>query len=103
MPACTPNSRASYEAQVTTLRGSVGSPLPPTMTGRPASSGWRRSSTDARNWSRSTCRTQLDVGEAMGVRSPSTQLARQAFPGVAQRLEGVSAGIQLVLHIIHVE
>ncbi len=40
----------------TTCRGWVGSPLPPTTTGRPRSSGWRRTSTAARNSSRSTCR-----------------------------------------------
>src|SRR3984885_8396664 len=39
IPAWTPNSRASYDAQVTTLRASVGSPLPPTMTGSPTNSG----------------------------------------------------------------
>ena len=39
----TPNLRASYEAVVTTARG----PDPATMTGCPASSGRRRSSTVA--------------------------------------------------------
>ena len=37
----TPNSRASYDAVVTTARG----PLPATTTGSPRSSGRRRSST----------------------------------------------------------
>ena len=37
---------------------SVGSPRPPTTTGRPASSGRRSTSTAARNWSMSTCSTQ---------------------------------------------
>src|SRR5690606_21971430 len=41
----------------TTAR-SVGSPRPPTMTGRPASSGRRSTSTAARNWSMSTWSTQ---------------------------------------------
>ena len=36
---------------------SVGSPRPPTTTGRPASSGRRSTSTAAMNWSRSTCST----------------------------------------------
>ena len=39
----TPNSRASYEAVVTTARG----PEPATITGLPASSGRRNSSTVA--------------------------------------------------------
>src|SRR6478609_2409565 len=63
MPDPTPNSRASYDAVDTTAR-SVGSPRPPTMTGRPASSGRRRISTAAMNWSMSTCSTQGDF-EAM--------------------------------------
>ena len=56
MPEPTPNSRAAYDAVDTTPR-SVGSPRPPTTTGSPASSGWRRISTAAMNWSRSTCST----------------------------------------------
>ena len=61
MPECTPNSRAGYDAVETTAR-SVGSPRPPTTTGRPSSSGCRSSSTAAMNWSRSTCRTQVTTG-----------------------------------------
>src|SRR5437764_1623438 len=55
MPDWMPNSRAAYEAVATTAR-CVGSPAPPTTTGRPRSSGCRASSTAAMNWSRSTCR-----------------------------------------------
>ena len=57
IPEPTPNARASYDAVDTTPR-SVGSPRPPTTTGRPASSGRRSTSTAAMNWSRSTCSTQ---------------------------------------------
>ena len=56
IPEPTPNSRASYDAVETTAR-SVGSPRPPTITGLPASSGRRSTSTAAMNWSRSTCST----------------------------------------------
>ncbi len=56
IPDPTPNARASYDAVDTTPR-SVGSPRPPTTTGRPASSGRRSTSTAAMNWSRSTCST----------------------------------------------
>ena len=65
MPERTPNARASYDAVATTCRGRLGSPSPPTTTGRPASSGRRRTSTAARNWSRSTCRTQSPIGHAI--------------------------------------
>ena len=58
IPDRTPNARASYDAVATTCRGRLGLPSPPTTTGRPASSGRRRTSTAARNWSRSTCSTQ---------------------------------------------
>ncbi len=106
MPACTPTSRASYEAQVTTLRGSVGSPEPPTITGRPASSGWRRNSTEARNWSRSTCRIQgFTCHRVCGPRTPTP---RRGGPGrghghgsgvrrsrVQQRQESVRLGIEI--------
>lgn len=57
MPEPTPKARASYDAVETTAR-SVGSPRPPTITGSPASSGRRSTSTAAMNWSRSTCSTQ---------------------------------------------
>ena len=40
----------------------VGSPSPPTITGRPAALGRRSTSTAAMNWSRSTCRTQCSIG-----------------------------------------
>ena len=59
IPECTPNSRASREAVATTVRALVGSPEPPTTTGLPRSSGRRSTSTDAKNWSRSTCSTQV--------------------------------------------
>ena len=39
MPERTPNARASYDAVATTWRGRVGSPSPPTTTGRPAQLG----------------------------------------------------------------
>ena len=58
-PDRTPNARASYDAVATTWRGRLGLPSPPTTTGRPASSGRRRTSTAARNWSRSTCSTHF--------------------------------------------
>src|SRR6476619_5338233 len=61
MPERTPWARASYDAVATTWRGRDGFPSPPTTTGRPASSGRRRTSTAARNWSRSTCRTHSTV------------------------------------------
>jgi len=48
---------ASYDAVATTCRGRRGLPSPPTITDRPVSSGRRRISTAARNWSRSTCKT----------------------------------------------
>src|ERR671926_927549 len=51
--ACTPKRRASYVAEVTTPR----LPAPPTITGVPASSGRRRTSTLAKNASMSTCST----------------------------------------------
>ena len=54
MAEWTPNRRASYDAALTTPRSS--GPPPPTMTGRPRSSGWSRCSTAAKNASRSTCR-----------------------------------------------
>ncbi len=54
----TPYRRASYDAAATTPRG----PVPPTTTGLPRSSGRRRSSTDTKNASMSTCRiTRADV------------------------------------------
>jgi hypothetical protein len=53
IPECTPNSRASYDAVATTDRV-AGSPVPPTTTGLPRSSGRRSTSTAAMNWSRST-------------------------------------------------
>src|SRR6185295_5890655 len=71
MPERTPNARASYDAVATTCRGRLGFPSPPTTTGRPASSGRRRTSTAARNWSRSTWRTQGDP-------VPTTRSARYA-------------------------
>ena len=49
IPDRTPNARASYDAVATTCRARAGSPSPPTTTGRPASSGRRRTSTAARN------------------------------------------------------
>src|SRR3954470_20322739 len=61
MPEPTPYSRASYDAVDTTPR-LVGSPSPPTITGLPASSGRRSTSTAAMNWSRSTWRTQRSIG-----------------------------------------
>ena len=69
---------------MTTLRGSVGSPLPPTMTGRPTSSGWRRSSTEARNWSRSTCRTQSRDSAAFTVPQSLRATLSQASPSVSR-------------------
>ena len=48
-----PNARASYDAVATTPR----TPTPPTMTGRPRSEGLSRCSTEAKNASRSRCRT----------------------------------------------
>src|SRR2546429_183403 len=90
MPACTPNLRAGYDAHVTTLRGSSGSPLPPTMIGRPASSGLRRTSTAAWNWSRSTCRTHRCVIGSSRERSSQSspaELARDVFPGIAVLVE----------------
>ena len=65
MPERTPNARASYDAVATTWRGRVGSPSPPTITGRPTSSGWRSTSTAARNWSRSTWRNQRPTATIM--------------------------------------
>ena len=95
MPACTPNSRAGYDAHVTTLRGSMGSPLPPTMIGKPASSGLRRTSTAAWNWSRSTCSIHRE--------SRATELARQALPLVAEGLQRLAAVGELVVHVVGVE
>ena len=46
----------------------VGSPSPPTTSGRPTSSGCRRNSTDAWNWSRSTCNTHSGGGGASSMR-----------------------------------
>src|SRR5262245_31919758 len=65
IPDRTPNALASYDAVATTWRGRRGLPSPPTTTGRPASSGRRRISTAARNWSRSTCRTQVRGDESL--------------------------------------
>src|SRR5512138_3656746 len=61
IPERTPNSRASREAVATTARAWVGSPEPPTITGRPRNSGRRSTSTEAKNWSRSTCNNQTPV------------------------------------------
>src|SRR3954447_9345655 len=61
MPEPTPYWRASYEGVDTTPR-LLGSPSPPTITGLPASSGRRSTSTAAMNWSRSTWRTQCSIG-----------------------------------------
>ena len=57
-----PNTRASYEAVLTTPR-SFGPP-PPTTTGLPRSAGLSRCSTAAKNASRSTCR--IVVASALG-------------------------------------
>src|SRR4051794_36345816 len=106
MPACTPSLRAGYDAHVTTLRGSFGSPLPPTMIGRPASSRLRRTSTAAWNWSRSTCRTHRCVigsSRERSSQSSAAELARHVFPGIAKLLERLAALGQLELHIVNVE
>ena len=50
MAECTPNSRTSYDAALTTPRG----PAPPTTTGLPARDGSRDLSTATKNASRST-------------------------------------------------
>ena len=59
------------------------------------SSGWRRNSTEARNWSRSTCRIQPAVTVA-------AQLAHQAFPA-SPSVEGHAALGELVLDVVGVE
>lgn len=86
IPDPTPYSRASYDAVETTAR-SVGSPRPPTMTGLPASSGRRNTSTAAMNWSRSTRSTHRrgvpvmrSVCRPGRTRSPPALL----YPGPAQ-------------------
>src|SRR6476620_7494119 len=56
------------------------------MTGRPASSGWRSTSTAAMNWSRSTWSTQLVARAAPSVMSPLCPR-----PPTAQRLTGSGA------------
>ena len=59
IPERTPKARASRTTpSPRPAAAGSGSPSPPTTTGRPASSGRRRISTAARNWSRSTCRIQ---------------------------------------------
>ena len=83
-----PNARASYDAVATTPRP----PTPPTMTGRPRSEGLSRCSTEAKNASRSRCRT-LGVERirpaplgSTAVGAPTLALAGAGCtPGRAQR------------------
>ena len=82
VPERTPNARASYDAVATTWRGLVGSPSPPTMTGRPASSGRRSTSTAARNWSRSTCRIHpRSSATTIRASSPGSPSCEDGLPG----------------------
>src|SRR4051794_1579824 len=75
----TPKRRASYEAAITTPR-SLGSVPVATTTGRPRRSGRRRSSTDTKNASMSTCAIQRSTPSILGrspARSPSRSDLRQ--------------------------
>ncbi len=82
IPERTPYSRASYDAVETTAR-SVASPRPPTITGSPASSGRRRISTAAMNWSMSTCSTQVAI-ESRHLLAVQTVVAQAILPGRAR-------------------
>ena len=64
----------------------VGSPSPPTTTGRPRSSGRRSTSTAAMNWSRSTCSTQRVTSRrpARGRSRPRAAPARALAPARVQ-------------------
>src|SRR5215207_9090581 len=76
------------------------------MIGSPANSGRRRTSTAAWNWSRSTCRIhRWVIGSSLERSSQSyaAELARHAFPRVAERIERLAALGQLTLHVIGVE
>lgn len=92
MPEPTPNARASYDAVETTAR-SPGSPRLPTITGLPASSGRRRTSTATRNWSRSTCSTHR---KARGlIRATSAPIAARGPGRAPPLLRGPPASVSV--------
>src|SRR6185437_12896860 len=74
MAECTPNTRASYDAALTTPR-SLAPPMP-TTSGLPRQSGLSRCSTAAKNASRSTCRIVRTAGAAV-----TRQLLPSLVPG----------------------
>src|SRR3954470_11337065 len=87
IPECTPNSLASREGVATTARAWVGSPEPPTITGLPRNSGRRSISTEAKNWSRSTCNSQTPVIGPVSAQHHAQRRTVQRFHRLADGAE----------------